>query len=195
MKWVFSKPRWRKKSINNYCWMIDLGSLKSSSWLNMTNFSKMSPQNGSLKSLSWLDMTNFSKMSPPKWPRWSPSECGEVIKIIEKCWNDVCWVCHGRIWWFPFIETDISGHLQRFLYVLYRKWLKVTFCFLPTCSTPQRKLKFAGDLFFTISIIFWNFGVSYTFKNQMAERSLLARPVHLTDISKRIFQNIKIAKY
>ena len=40
------------------------------------------------------------------------------------------------------------SHFIYFLYILYGKWPKITFCLLPTCSIPQRKLKFAGEIFF-----------------------------------------------
>ena len=56
-----------------------------------------------------------------------------------------------------------SAIFSCFPYILYMKRLKITFCLLPTCSTPQRKLKFAGELSFTIRMIFWNFGDVYIF--------------------------------
>ena len=51
-----------------------------------------------------------------------------------------------------------SAIFSCFPYTLYRKRLKITFCLLPTCSTPQRKLTFAGELSLTIKMICWNFG-------------------------------------
>ena len=39
------------------------------------------------------------------------------------------------------------SHYQAFPYILFKKWLKITFCFLKACSFSQRKLKFEGELF------------------------------------------------
>ena len=55
------------------------------------------------------------------------------------------------------------SHFQLFSIHSMWKWLKLTFCLLPTCSTPQRKLEFAGELSFTIRMISWNFDVGYNF--------------------------------
>ena len=53
-------------------------------------------------------MTIFNKMSPQN-DRPDPPE--NAMKIIEKCWNDDCWVYDGNIWWFLYIQTDIFGQL------------------------------------------------------------------------------------
>ena len=43
-----------------------------------------------------------------------------------------------------------------FRYILYGKWLKTTFCVLPTCFTHQRKLRFATFLYHQDDILkFW----------------------------------------
>ena len=71
------------------------------------------------------------------------------------------------------------SHFSCFPYILYRKLVKITFCLLPTCSIPHRKLKFAREVYFTIRMISWNFCVWYIFRNWMGKRSVLARSVYL----------------
>ena len=136
------------QKVNSYCWTIDLGSLFSLSWLK------------------WRFVANWA----PKVNAVTPIECSEILNywqvlkwclLISVLWSYLMVPIHWN--WYIWSIMLKSAIISCFTYILYMKWLKITFCLLPSCSNPQRKLKFTGELLFTIRMIFWNFGVGYIF--------------------------------
>ena len=117
------------QKVNYYCWIIDLGSLKLLTWQKMTFLAK------------WA----------PKWPSWSPSECGENLKIIEKCWNDFCWVYHGKMWCFYSLDL---AYLAKYAKISHFHLFSIRFIYVLKGSKSHS----AGELSFIIRMIFWNFG-------------------------------------
>ena len=95
---------------------------------------------------------------------WTSHNCELVENMVTGfstsenfiCWDIDQWDCKSNsISPFKRYSNRKQPHFWN-NYKTRRKWLKITLCLLPTYSTPQRKLDFAGEISFTIKIISWN---------------------------------------
>ena len=79
-----------------------------------------------------------------QWMRWKFENHWKVsewcLLNVSRSYLMVSIYWHWHVWSIMLQSSIFSC----FSYMLYRKWLKITFFLLPTCFTPQRKLKFAG---------------------------------------------------
>ena len=109
---------------------------------------------------------------------------------FENSWKVLKWCLLSVLLLYLMVSSNLNWCISPIMqilaifscltYILHRRWLKITFCVFPKCSTPQKKLKFTGKLSLSIRMISWNFRVGYIFQNQVGEQSVLARSVNLT---------------
>ena len=110
------------QKFNHHCWMINLDPLKSLILLKMTIFSKMGPKNDPSNHL--LNAVNM----------YSVSWLYLMVYIHLNCYI-----------WPIMLKWVIFSY---FPYILYRKWLKITFCLLPTCPPLRESWNLQGNFLY-----------------------------------------------